>query len=122
VKRLPVVDEAGLLVGIVSRADLLAAFDRTDEQIADKVRSIARKVLRSDLADLTIDVREGRVMLDGSVGFTSQRDVLIDVIGHIPGVLEIDDRLEVAASEGSAGIPFAPIQPPGEELGPRADL
>jgi CBS domain-containing protein len=33
VKRLPVVDEAGRLVGIVSRADLLKVFIRTDEAI-----------------------------------------------------------------------------------------
>ena len=33
VKRLPVVDADGHLVGIVSRADLLAVFDRSDEEI-----------------------------------------------------------------------------------------
>jgi CBS domain-containing protein len=33
VKRLPVVDEAGRLVGIVSRADLLTVFIRSDEAI-----------------------------------------------------------------------------------------
>lgn len=33
VKRLPVVDEAGRLVGIVSRADLLKVFIRSDEAI-----------------------------------------------------------------------------------------
>ena len=33
VKRLPVVNSGGQLVGIVSRADVLAVFDRTDEEI-----------------------------------------------------------------------------------------
>jgi CBS domain-containing protein len=33
VKRLPVVDEAGRLVGVVSRADLLKVFNRSDEAI-----------------------------------------------------------------------------------------
>ena len=33
VRRLPVVDEDGRLIGIISRADGLAAFDRTDEEI-----------------------------------------------------------------------------------------
>jgi len=33
VKRLPVVDHAGRLVGIVSRVDLLSVFDRPDSEI-----------------------------------------------------------------------------------------
>lgn len=37
VKRLPVVDNSGLLQGIVSRGDLLKVFLREDEQIADEI-------------------------------------------------------------------------------------
>ena len=33
VKRLPVVNSGGQLVGIISRADVLAVFDRTDEEV-----------------------------------------------------------------------------------------
>lgn len=36
--RLPVADAAGLLAGIVSRADLLKVFMRDDEDIAEEVR------------------------------------------------------------------------------------
>ena len=38
VKRLPVVDANGHLVGIIGRADLLAVFDRTDEEIRKEIR------------------------------------------------------------------------------------
>ncbi|MFB7509778.1 CBS domain-containing protein, partial [Streptomyces broussonetiae] len=38
VKRLPVVDGAGLLAGVVSRADLLKVFLRDDKDIAEEVR------------------------------------------------------------------------------------
>jgi CBS domain-containing protein len=37
VKRLPVVNAGGSLVGIVSRADLLAVFDRPDREICAEI-------------------------------------------------------------------------------------
>ncbi len=38
VKRLPVVDSGAHLVGIISRADVLAVFDRSDEEIRTEIR------------------------------------------------------------------------------------
>jgi CBS domain-containing protein len=37
VKRLPVIDEHGRLVGIISRTDVLAVFDRTDAEIREEI-------------------------------------------------------------------------------------
>ena len=37
IKRLPVVDSDGSLVGIVSRADVLAVFDRSDADIHGEI-------------------------------------------------------------------------------------
>src|ERR1700750_3279481 len=37
VKRLPVTDESGPLVGIISRADVLSVFDRTDPAICHEI-------------------------------------------------------------------------------------
>jgi CBS domain-containing protein len=39
VKRLPVVDSGGCLAGIVSRADVLAVYSRTDADIAEEIRT-----------------------------------------------------------------------------------
>ena len=44
VKRLPVVDENGHLVGIIGRADLLIMFDRSDEDIRREILELIRHV------------------------------------------------------------------------------
>lgn len=121
VKRLPVVDTAGRLVGIVSRADLLSAFVRTDEQIAEQVRSIVHKVLATDLREVDIDVEDGRVSLRGSIDHAAQREIILELVDDIPGVLAIQDELETGP-EGGRDIPYFPIQPPGESAGPRIEL
>ena len=37
VKRLPVVNAGGCLVGVVSRTDVLAVYDRPDEEIREEI-------------------------------------------------------------------------------------
>ena len=54
INRLPVVDESGRLLGIVTRADLLRAFVRTDSELARTIREdvLLRNLARSaDLPD-----------------------------------------------------------------------
>ena len=46
VNRLPVVDDDGVLIGIVTRADLVRAFVRSDEEVA---REIREEVIRRTL-------------------------------------------------------------------------
>jgi CBS domain-containing protein len=48
VRRLPVVDSDGKLIGIVSRRDLLSVFLRPDAQIAQEVRDLLTEILFAD--------------------------------------------------------------------------
>jgi CBS domain-containing protein len=68
VKRLPVVDERGQLLGMVSRADLLKVFTRPDEAIRSE---IINDVIVGDLmmnpSRFFIDVDDGVVVLQGRV-------------------------------------------------------
>jgi CBS domain-containing protein len=48
-RRLPVVDPDGHLLGIVSRRDLLRLFLRPDDEIAAEVRGVLTDVLLTDL-------------------------------------------------------------------------
>src|SRR4029077_17249142 len=66
VKRLPVVDGGGQLVGFVSRADVLAVFDRADEEIRkDIVDAMLLHEFLIDPRQFTVIVEDGVVTLEG---------------------------------------------------------
>src|SRR6516225_9550394 len=59
VKRLPVVDANGHLVGIIGRTDLLTMFDRPDEDIRQEIQDqVIRHELRTDPATFTVEVKD----------------------------------------------------------------
>ena len=73
VKRLPVIDWAGVLVGIVTRADLVRAFARADEEIEEEIRSLVTGVFWVDVRAIDIHVDRGDVTLGGSSTSNSMR-------------------------------------------------
>lgn len=67
VKRLPVVDGDGRLVGIVSRADLLRVFLRDDQAIRREiVEDLLGQVEGISPAAVGVEVEQGRVVLSGT--------------------------------------------------------
>jgi CBS domain-containing protein len=95
VKRLPVVDDEGRLVGIVSRHDLLKVFVRADEDILDEVRrDIINGALWTDTSRLKASVREGVVTLSGQVENRSDAKILVRMAERINGVLGVVDEIE----------------------------
>lgn len=98
VKRLPVVDLDGKLVGVVSRIDVLSVFDRPDEQIRDGVSKgvIARGLgLDSalDAVGVEVTVSSGIVTVTGSVTRRETAMRLLEAIRHSDGVVGVRDRL-----------------------------
>src|SRR5690606_33726175 len=91
VKRLPVVDDAGALCGIVSRADLLKVFLRGDEEIAAEVRrDVLPHVFRQDAGDdVRVEVREGVVTLGGRIRDTSLVPVAARLTRAVEGVVDV---------------------------------
>jgi CBS domain-containing protein len=94
VERLPVVDEAGHLVGIVSQVDVLSIFSRPDEEIRREVTDLVTQPnFLIDPEDLEVTVEDGIVTLYGRP-LTGQigRDV-IEAVRHIEGIVAVRDQL-----------------------------
>ncbi|GHE13542.1 CBS domain-containing protein [Streptomyces alanosinicus] len=90
VKRLPVVDEAGLLQGIVSRADLLKVFLRDDEDIADEVRrEIVSHLFPLSSAAVQVEVRDGVVTLTGRIRDSALVPVAARLVRAVEGVVDV---------------------------------
>ncbi|GAA3023601.1 CBS domain-containing protein [Kitasatospora albolonga] len=99
-KRLPVVDEAGRLVGIVSRSDLLRVFLRQDRAIREEIRTeILAGVLGLPLDALDVKVEEGEVTLGGTVDHRSQLPVVERLCRGVDGVVGVVSYLAVRADE-----------------------
>jgi CBS domain-containing protein len=92
VKRLPVMNAAGRLAGVVSRTDLLAAFDRPDEEIRAEI--IGEVIPRlSEPSWYSVRVKDGIVTLEGTPETNSiGREVRTEVC-HVQGVVAVRDRL-----------------------------
>jgi len=104
VKRLPIVDPNGHLEGIVSRGDILVAFARDDEAIADAVeRGVIRRILMLESRDVSVHVTEGVVMLSGQVPNRSDAKLLEELVGRIEGVIRCDSDLVWSFDDISAG-------------------
>jgi CBS domain-containing protein len=111
VKRLPVVDQAGRLVGIVSRVDLLGVFDRPDSEIRAVVRKdiIAREfALDPDAFD--VQVTSGIVTITGQVENQAVAQQLLGALRHAAGVVAVRPRLRFPPPDPSGGVVY--LRPP----------
>ena len=107
VKRLPVVDAGGYLVGIVSRADLLSVFDRPDEEILAEITD--EVILHSffmDPALFTVSVSDGVVTVKGDPESANLGHELVDAIRHVQGVVAVRDELACPVEASIAGLYF----------------
>jgi CBS domain-containing protein len=93
INRLPVVED-GRLVGIVTRADLVRAYLRTDEELAQTIREdVLLHVLWLDPATFDVRVRNGEATVTGSVERRSTAEIVEETIKLVPGV--VNARVDV---------------------------
>ena len=103
VKRLPVTDADGHLAGIISRADVLSVFDRTDEAIR---KEITEEVLLGEfLTDpliFSVTVKDGIVTLAGRPETSETGHEIVRRVRHLQGVVAVRDRLDYPPPERPA--------------------
>lgn len=102
--RLPVLD-AGRVVGIVARRDLLAPFFRADEDLVEEIRVLLAKAagLPEDL-DVQVEVERGVVRLYGSTRVPGDIPAVTGLATRVPGVVGVDSYL--VAREANPGGRF----------------
>jgi len=93
VKRLPVVDLEGRIVGIVSRMDLLAEFLRDDGDIKAEVCRVLADDLSVASDQVLVLVDDGVVHLEGRLERRSLVPSIWGAVRAVPGVVGLDERL-----------------------------
>jgi CBS domain-containing protein len=114
IKRLPVTDELGRLVGIVTRGDVLRVFLRGDNQIrADVVHDVLDRVLIVEPGTVRVTVTRGVVDLAGRMDRRTDTQLAVRLVRTVPGVVDVVDRLTFEFDDTSltrthdSGHPFA---------------
>ena len=101
VKRLPVVDHAGNLIGIVTRADLVRAFIRSDAAIEQEIREdVIRRSLwiEPDMVEVTVEA--GEVRLAGQVETKAEAELVPEFVQRVPGVVSVLSKLNWKSENG----------------------
>jgi CBS domain-containing protein len=94
VKRLPVVDGDGRLVGIVARSDVLSVYDKADDDIRrDITDNVISNEFQCDPARFTVTVKDGIVALEGTPETAAVGHDIVNAARHADGVVAVRDRL-----------------------------
>ncbi|MFE2233407.1 CBS domain-containing protein [Streptomyces sp. NPDC059442] len=95
VKRLPVTDETGRLVGIISRSDLLRPFLRGDTAIRDEIEhDVLAGTLRLAPDTIRVTVDDGVVRLTGPVDERADIPVIVRLCRSVDGVVALHESIE----------------------------
>ncbi|MGZ5353564.1 MAG: CBS domain-containing protein [Actinomycetota bacterium] len=108
VKRLPVVDQDGTVVGIVSRPDLLKVFLRDDAEISREIREdVIRRTLWIDPDTIRVMVRDGIVTMEGQVERRSLIPVIERLVVSTEGTVAFENHLSYLTDDTAPTTEFS---------------
>jgi CBS domain-containing protein len=106
VKRLPVVDADGRLVGIVSRRDLLRVFLQSDEAIrAEILDDVFHRVLWVEPPQVSVEVHDGVVTLAGQLEQRSLVEIAVRLTTAVGGVVGVENHLTYKTDDRRIDVP-----------------
>ncbi len=116
VNRLPVVAD-GVLVGIISRGDLLRAFIRSDRELEATIRDdVLLHILWLDPAQFDVTVKDGVASIGGRVERRSTADMVERTVAMVPGILHVESDVQWSLDDSKlqpptkdAYFPFSPL-------------
>jgi len=101
VNRLPVVDDEERLIGIITRADLVRAFVRSDAEIHHEImEDVMRRTLWLEPDTLDVEVTGGEVRLSGEVETRTDAELIPTFVQRVPGVVSVLSKLRWREESG----------------------
>jgi len=104
VQRLPVVDPANKLLGIVSRRDLLSIYLRPDEELAAEIRALLAGILPDEPDGIGVRVQEGVAVLSGTLARPDLIPAAERLASGVDGVVSVINKL-AGRGEHPVGLP-----------------
>jgi CBS domain-containing protein len=93
VKRLPVVNPADHLLGIISRVDVLAVFSRSDADIRNEItQAVLPGIAAAAAPHLRVEVGDGIVTISGPPQGEPASRAIVDAVRHVQGVVGVRNR------------------------------
>ena len=103
IKRLPIIDDKGAVVGIVSRADLVRALahqgggelrtSKSDRALRSEVMAALGALGSASLPEINVIVERGEVSVWGLIYGEENRRPILETVKGIPGVNSVHDHL-----------------------------
>jgi len=100
VNRLPVVDREEL-VGVVTRADLVRHFARSDSEIE---RDVREKIGLLEAPRISVAADHGRVQLEGQLGSAIELACLPHLVSSVPGVVDVESKVTLRAASATSEL------------------
>ncbi|GAA1033630.1 CBS domain-containing protein [Virgisporangium ochraceum] len=107
VRRLPVIDIAGRLIGMVTNRDLLKVFLRPDDAIKRHVVDLFSTVDGGSSSVLSVDVTDGAVTLTGEVDRRTVAEGLTGGVEAIDGVVSVANAVTWLVDDTINATPVA---------------
>jgi CBS domain-containing protein len=101
VKHLPVLDDDGRLVGVVSRGDLVRRYLRSDDALRRAVvEEVFVHIMLTDARAVRVSVEQGVVTLAGQMQRRSEAEIAERLVRRMDGVVDVTNQLTHSVDDG----------------------